>query len=727
LTSCIVEALERIIAERLYHLGEVNGWFSPLQAGFRKGRSCEDQVLKIVQAIEDGFHKSPHERSVLVLLDFSKAYDTVWRQKLLLSMMDLGVPDYLIRWLYGFLRNRQASVRFNGVLGAKSTFHQGLPQGAVLAPVLFIFYIENLAKLLPKSTINALYADDVTIVATHKKKSKANKMAQKAVDIVIKWSKEWKLSLNDSKSESCFFTLDRHLNETQFSPTIIVDGNPIKHNPNPRLLGVILDRELTFTPHCEEISAKMKSQHRMLSSIAHSDWGWRKESLRPIYMAFCRSIFDYAGIAWQPWISDTNILKLEIAQNKCLRIIIGQPKRTHIESLRLEANIPGYESKMKANLMKGREKAMRLPTDHPRRACLDQPPLVRPPPKKPRRNCRNLGIEECDSRLHKEALANRKPIILHSTPPWLADSGQVSTNPNLEGILSKSEDQAKIRDTAYGWIADHMSDYIIYTDGSADGGLKFGGSAAVITTGDPLDPTVVEVLRQKGAIYTCSYGEERDAIDLAMNWLEENHPPTATIITDSKSVCDAIVNMNSDLAPLLLRLKNYKEELHIQWVPGHCGIAGNELADKAAKEAAAMEGSFSPVTYKSVSAMINQITKDPPPQHDRPKRVYAALNQTKERMITCRRDQVLLAKLRSGETPLFREVKATLDHITDPTCPLCLDGAHNLEHWLTQCPGTLERRHHLFGPEHLSKLENLTQFPLEVVALARSTLPGVGH
>jgi hypothetical protein len=59
LTSCIVKLLERILADRLHFLAETRGWFSKFQAGFRKGRSCEDQILRIVQAIEDlGF--SPH-------------------------------------------------------------------------------------------------------------------------------------------------------------------------------------------------------------------------------------------------------------------------------------------------------------------------------------------------------------------------------------------------------------------------------------------------------------------------------------------------------------------------------------------------------------------------------------------------------------------------------------------------------------------------------------------
>ena len=58
-----------MIAERLYYLAESNGWFSHLQAGFRKGCGCENQILKITQGIEDAFHHNPRKVSVLVLLD----------------------------------------------------------------------------------------------------------------------------------------------------------------------------------------------------------------------------------------------------------------------------------------------------------------------------------------------------------------------------------------------------------------------------------------------------------------------------------------------------------------------------------------------------------------------------------------------------------------------------------------------------------------------------------
>ena len=142
----------------------------------------------MMQAISDGLQQKKMQRSVLVLLDFSQAFDTVWRQKLLLSMLDLGVPIE-IRWIYQFLNNRQARVKFNGSKSISRQLHQGLPQGSVLSPLLFIFYINYLANILPANTVNCLFADDVSILSSHTDRSKAGAAVQAAVDIVIDWCK----------------------------------------------------------------------------------------------------------------------------------------------------------------------------------------------------------------------------------------------------------------------------------------------------------------------------------------------------------------------------------------------------------------------------------------------------------------------------------------------------------------------------------------------------------
>ena len=717
LTSCIVKALERMIAERLYYLAETNVWFSKLQAGFRKGRGCEDQILKIAQAIEDGFQQK--KRSVLVLLDFSKAYDTVWRQKLLMSMADKGVPMPYVIWLFGFLQNRQARVRFNGTLGRSRSLHQGLPQGSVLAPILFLFYINNLAEILPQDTLNALYADDVTILATAKKKEDAVAAAQATVDIVSRWSKEWKIDLNTTKSEACFFSLDRH--ESKFSPIITINNTPIRHEPEPRLLGVHLDRELTFTPHTNIVTKKAKSKMRMLAALGNTEWGWRKQDLRRVYLAHIRSVLDYAGSAWQPWIKESNIERLETTQNTAIRIITRQAKTSPVESLRLEANLPSYSSVIKATCMRAREKALRLPEDHPRRICLSQPTINR---LKSRSNCRTKS-EQLLKDLPVEAQL-RKPIIYHSTPPWMHGVGDTIICPVLPGCSGKDDDQAQKVQAAMDRINAINANITIYTDGSASGGTLEGGAAAVITTGNPRHPTVSETLTKRGAIYTSSYEEEVRAMETAVGWLEESRPASALIITDSQSLCEALQGYEPELDNLRLKIRNLSFPLTIQWVPGHSDIPGNELADKAAKDATELEEQAAPVTYGSICAQIRKITKDPPPTHERTKEVYSALSHRKEKNIASRSDQTLLAKIRTGHTTLFRAYEARVNGEDGSTtkCPLCGEMPHDLQHWISKCAGTLEKRRDLFGPEDMDKLEVLSKFPSETLALAKSTLLG---
>ena len=126
-----MKLLERIIANWLYYIADSNNLFSRFQAGFCKGRSSEDQILQIAQAIEDGFQQRPMQRSVLTPLDFSKTYDTIWREKLLLCMLEAGIPMTSICWLHCVLIDRRARVQLHNVCSSSRRFNQGLPKGSL--------------------------------------------------------------------------------------------------------------------------------------------------------------------------------------------------------------------------------------------------------------------------------------------------------------------------------------------------------------------------------------------------------------------------------------------------------------------------------------------------------------------------------------------------------------------------------------------------------------------
>ena len=132
LTSCVVKLLEHILADHLYYIAETNNMFSGFQAGFPKGWSCEDQITQIVQAIQGCFQQCTMKCSLLTLLDFSKAYDMVWREKLLLHMLNTAIPSTFICWIWSFLNDHRERVQLFNIFSSSQCFSQGLPQGSVL-------------------------------------------------------------------------------------------------------------------------------------------------------------------------------------------------------------------------------------------------------------------------------------------------------------------------------------------------------------------------------------------------------------------------------------------------------------------------------------------------------------------------------------------------------------------------------------------------------------------
>ena len=725
LTSCIAKVVERMLAERIYHLAETNGWFSSIQAGFRRGHSCVDQIIRLSQAIEDGFQKHPSNRAVMVLLDYSKAFDTVWRSRLLLSMAGKGVPlDYVV-WINSFLQNRQARVRLHGETSISRKLHQGVPQGCVLSPLLFLFFINNLAEKLfsvdpvrAKRLIFSLFADDVTILARNPSKELAAEDAQWAVDIVEQWSKEWKLDLNASKSEVGFFS--SWTKEAYHVPSINIAGTPIPYNPNPKLLGVKFDWNLSFEPHVKEATKAAVGKTKLLAAIGNSKWGWDKEHLKQIYFGYVRSRMDYCGPGWQPWLSDTSIKLLESTQNKAIRTITGQLRNSPVEALHYEVGIERYETRIKRNTLRSVEQAKRMAPDHPRALALSSAV----PPKNKGRSWARLGKELSLEHIPSEA-ENRAPIILFSKPPW-ESMGSTQIFSELEGINNKSDDPERIRTAATTAILNWDSDLTIFTDGSAVDGCRQGGEAAVVKIND--SPPRQETVMAKGAPFTSSFEEECQALELAVNWIKANCNAASRplIITDSQSLCRALEGVNPAVNYLRQQLSSCNATIGIQWVPGHCSITGNEDADQAANMARTIPGPQRSTTLSGITTLIKRSISDPPcrPEEQHIATIYSKISKKKEKEITCKWDQTYLARLRAGHHWDLRSFLHKVDDSISPLCPRCNASDDTTLH-LFVCPGTMAARQQIFGTVEVPP-DVLSTHPQQAITLARRSLCGVG-
>ena len=276
------------------------------------------------------------KHSVLTLPDFCKAQYTVWRGKLLLHMLSTGIPSTFIRWICSFLNDCRGRVQLFNVFSSSRRFTQGLPQSSVLAPLLFLFCINDLASTLIDDAVIVLFADDVSILTTACKKDDAKAAAQSAVNSVVTWNQEWKLNLNAEKREVCLFSA--------WSMTA------------PRIqLSLLAIRKLVSTPLL-----------RIIRATAHTSRGWPHFTLKMAFHALVCSKLDYAAPAWQPWLSDTNLSTLDHLKNHSLRLITGQLVSTPLEALRLEADVQSYPTCSKHLNLKANEK-----DHHPRRIALD--------------------------------------------------------------------------------------------------------------------------------------------------------------------------------------------------------------------------------------------------------------------------------------------------------------------------------------------------------------------
>ena len=131
--------LERMILNRLLPI--VDEKLIPEQAGFRPGGSCTGQILRLTQHIEDGFEKGMVTGAIFV--DLSAAYDTINHRKLLHKLLEITKDSSLTKFTQTMLSNRRFYVILNGKRSKWRNLKNGLPQGSVLAPLLFNIYTND--------------------------------------------------------------------------------------------------------------------------------------------------------------------------------------------------------------------------------------------------------------------------------------------------------------------------------------------------------------------------------------------------------------------------------------------------------------------------------------------------------------------------------------------------------------------------------------------------------
>ena len=145
LTNCIAKNCETAVKNFVLAHCEENDVFGEMQSAYRRNRCTTDNLLKLTQHVTEAFQLS--EMVGFVCLDIEQEFDAVWRLGLQNKLLQIVVHKPLINWVTSFLSHRSILMKINNSKSSTFSTLAGVPQGSVIAPILFLVYVSGIPEI----------------------------------------------------------------------------------------------------------------------------------------------------------------------------------------------------------------------------------------------------------------------------------------------------------------------------------------------------------------------------------------------------------------------------------------------------------------------------------------------------------------------------------------------------------------------------------------------------
>ena len=701
--SSIGKVMEKMVVERLRYIVEKEHLISNSQHGFRTGKSTQDSVTILEAYIIDAMNR--RETCIVIYVDLSAAFDRVWHMAILRKLVGMGIKGRIIGWLQSYLSDRSFRVWLEGEVSIEQKIRSGVRQGAILSPFLFNVLLNDLSKIYGVRYLE--YADEVAIFYSAVDQGLVVHKLEQSMQQLIEWCKQWGQRINFDKTKAQYFT-----NRSEIPQVIKIYQFEIPYERHHKFLGMYLDSpKLTWKEHVSQLRRKCGKHIAIMKSISSTKWGADRKTLLNYYTMTIRSKLDYCCHVYNG--ATGSVLKeLNTIQNQCLRLILGVRSTNPIITMHIEANIPPLDIRRQYLSVKYYNKILDSPGES----------VVVEALKK-----FNSDIEINGNYLQKmvhvsaawlgQTIHHKNVPTYSQVAPWVDIGEFIEIN-----FAEIGEANAQVYNQTVNELVDvkYAGYMLIFTDGSKT--CDNTGAAIVIPS---RNLSISYKLHQSMSILTAElYGIER-----AIIWAGNNCRGNCLVLTDSLNALFLIGNRHPESHKDLVyniqnRLITKEEEglvIRLQWVPAHRGIAGNEQADKAAKQS-----KDNPVSVRVILPVEDRINI-----LDRKMKVifqqrlnrsvteaqigrfgYSIKNKVetwKHANQKSRRYETVLARLRSGHVGLAQH----LFRVQLKDSPLCNCGqVETIEHFLLQCPLYARQRNILMQDvQHLS-LNNVVDIKL---------------
>ena len=667
LTSHVAKLAERMIVRRT--LWRISKTFHRQQYGFRAGRSTQDALFDLIIKIYDAWNteytridpgamgkaSTTYERAMSVLVDFSSAFDTLDHQTIIDALVKKGANVYEINWIRSFITERNTRVRVRESTSKNVVYTQGVPQGTVLGPLLFIVVLDDLLEVLnkdvdvmpgitAKTKVHTLaFADDLTLTISFRDPHAACKQMNAALRKMEDWTKKTGLKINPKKTQAILWTKSTNGQSLDIFPdkckiklmgkTIWLE-HPSNPNPDPtaeknpypgcvKLLGMWLDRPLSFQFHVEHVCKKASLATFQLSMLMGSK-GCSYEAVKIFIEAMIQSKLLYGWEAAGKSMSDDNSKKIDSTYLKNGRRSIGAARPSDKVGVMIESDLKPVAAQIPAKHAIAHER--RITGDDGLQALASRTLKGRVVHKNGEKEAPQ---EKADSYLRAACAAEGRTLpkkrnnrlTISVIPPWEAVwDGRITITASL-GVSKKKispEEQHKVSMAAIKAQEEKKKPYLTnYTDGSGDHDLRQRSGAAYVTY--DADGNEVDCGKYPAGTMSCSYTAEGIAFHELLKALDRRDDLEGKhILTclDTQSLLTALLAgphlqkciRTDDIWRLMTRLVNKGCTIALQHIFSHCNVPGNVRADTLAEQAATSpttdEMEAVPVDPRDIKAII---------------------------------------------------------------------------------------------------------------------------
>ena len=309
LTSVVSKMCEMMVRQQFWITNEV---FLPEQFDFLKGKSCLSQLLP-------SFHNWALERNNgltpdVIFLDLSKAYDSVPHERLLTKIHAYGIQGPVLSCLRCFLPNQYQRVVLREHHTSWTSVMSGVPQGAVLGPILFLIYINDISRNIMSDT--KLFTDDMKVYRVLGDTKEDVEELQKDLTRLESWSNDWQLKFNTDKCVEMGISKKNDYSSPQYH----LCGNQLKAVSEVKDLRIYITSNLSWSIRANKCANKADNM------LVRRAVGPKNPELFPkLYKSLVRPILEHCSPVWCPQLKkDSNTLeKVQRRASKCALGNIG--------------------------------------------------------------------------------------------------------------------------------------------------------------------------------------------------------------------------------------------------------------------------------------------------------------------------------------------------------------------------------------------------------------------